>query len=102
MFVVYDRMVERRQHIVMKQASKTSAIVASLFPDNVAKRLLADKTTNNHDRKFLSPNNRLQTFLTNGGDEQQMLQAKPIADLFPYTTVLFGGKQVLQHPSMYR
>ena len=91
MFVVYDRMVERRQHIVMQQASKTSAIVASLFPESVATRLLADKTTNN-DKKFLSPNHRLQSFLTNGCDEQQMLlQAKPIADLFPYTTVLFGG-----------
>lgn len=30
-------------------------------------------------------------FLKSNGDDQQLLQAKPIADLFPYTTVLFAG-----------
>jgi len=90
MFLVYDRMVERRQDIVMRQASKTTAIVSSLFPESVTKRLLAEKSSND-DRKFLSPNKRLQTFLTSDGEDQQIMQAKPIADLFPYTTVLFGG-----------
>ena len=90
MFLVYDHMVERRQDIVMRQARKTTAIVTSLFPESVTKRLLAEKTSN-HERKFLSANKRLQTFLTSDGEDQQILQAKPIADLFPYTTVIFGG-----------
>ena len=90
MFLMYDRMVERRQHVVMRQANKTSAIVSSLFPESVTKRLLAEKTTN-QDKKFLSANKRLQTFLTCDGDEQKVLQTKPIADLFPFTTVIFGG-----------
>ena len=91
MFLVYDRLVERRQDVVMKQASKTSALVSSLFPESITKRLLADKSTL-YEKKFLSPNKRLQTFLTSDGDEQEIMQAKPIADLFPYTTVIFGGR----------
>ena len=94
MFLVYDRLVERRQHVVLKQASKTSAIVSSLFPESVTKRLLADKTSN-HEKKFLSPNKRLQSFLLSDGDEQKVLQTKPIADLFPFTTVIFGGKKTV-------
>lgn len=92
MFFVYDRLVERRQDVVMKQASKTSALVSSLFPESITKRLLADKASSHYERKFLSPNKRLQTFLNCDGDEQQNMQAKPIADLFPYTTVIFGGR----------
>ena len=91
MFLVYDRLVERRQHVVLRQANKTSAIVSSLFPESVTKRLLADKTSTNQHKKFLSANKRLQTFLTCDGDEQKVLQTKPIADLFPFTTVIFGG-----------
>ena len=91
MFIVYDRMVERRQHVVMRQANKTSAIVSSLFPESVTKRLLAEKPSCHEEKKFLSANKRLQSFLTSDGDEQKVLQTKPIADLFPFTTVLFGG-----------
>ena len=91
MFIVYDRMVERRQHVVLRQANKTSAIVSSLFPESVTKRLLAEKTSCHDEKKLLSASKRLQSFLTSDGDEQKVLQAKPIADLFPFTTVLFGG-----------
>ena len=91
-FLVYDQMVERRQNIVMTQAKKTGAIVSSLFPDSVTKRLLADNNkASSQERKFLSPNARLQSFLQSHGNDQQIMQAKPIADMFPYTTVVFAG-----------
>ncbi len=90
MFLLYDRLVERRQDVVMKQASRTTAIVSSLFPESITKRLLADKNSN-YEKKFLSANKRLQSFLTNDGETQEVTLAKPIADLFPYTTVIFGG-----------
>jgi hypothetical protein len=90
MFLVYDHLVERRQDMVMRQASKTNAIVSSLFPESVTKRLLADRSRY-HEKKFLSANKRLQTFLMSDGDDQKVLQTKPIADLFPFTTVVFGG-----------
>lgn len=32
MFLIYDRLVEKRQEVVMKKAERTSALVSSLFP----------------------------------------------------------------------
>ena len=90
MFFVYDHMVEKRQDVLQKQAKKTGAIVSSLFPESVTKRLLADKPVA-PAKKFLSPNTRLQTYLKSPSNEQHILQAKPIADMFPHTTVFFAG-----------
>ena len=101
-FLVYDQMVERRQNIVMTQAKKTGAIVSSLFPDSVTKRLLADNNkASSQERKFLSPNARLQSFLQSHGNDHHIMQAKPIADMFPYTTVVFAGtiKKSCSHTS---
>jgi hypothetical protein len=36
----YDRLVERRQEIVVEQAVQSTAVVASLFPKNVRDRLM--------------------------------------------------------------
>jgi class 3 adenylate cyclase len=85
MFCVYDRLVERRQNLVMRTAEQTTAIVSSLFPDNVRDRLMQENST----RTRMSPNHRLKSFL-NDGDNGMELGAKPIADLFPHTTVLFA------------
>ena len=38
MFLFYDRLVERRQKLVMQKAITTNKIVASLFPENVRDR----------------------------------------------------------------
>lgn len=89
MFLVYDRLVEFRQGVVLNQARKTTAIVSSLFPESVTKRLMAEKAV--VGKKFLSQSNRLQKFLKNGDEMGSVEETKPIADLFPYTTVLFGG-----------
>lgn len=40
LFIVYDRLVERRQRLVMASAQQTNAIVSSLFPKNVRDRLM--------------------------------------------------------------
>jgi hypothetical protein len=47
-------------------------------------------------KKFMSGNKRLQSFLDGRESEETSKEAKPIADLFPYTTVLFGGKSCVR------
>mmetsp|Transcript_22665 Transcript_22665/g.50613 ORF Transcript_22665/g.50613 Transcript_22665/m.50613 type:complete len:1177 (+) Transcript_22665:27-3557(+) len=93
-FVGYDKLVSRRQQMVMKTAVQSTTIVSSLFPSNVRDRLLegdvntpkvADKLPGN----MFQPNKtRLRTFLNNG--EPSTDSNKPIADLFTDTTVLFA------------
>ena len=86
-FVLYDILVERRQRVVMNTAVRSAAIVSSLFPESVTKRLMQDEMMTT----FMSQNQRLKTFLGEGHDHGiSELTAKPIADVFPYTTVLFG------------
>jgi len=92
MFVVYDRLVERRQALVLQKALQSTAIVSSLFPENVRERLM-NKTTNttkastNKKSAFDAPVNRMKGYLGNGGEEED--NNEPIADLFPFCTVLF-------------
>ena len=45
-FAVYDALVQRRQHKVLATALQTTAIVKSLFPKEVANRLLAEAEQN--------------------------------------------------------
>jgi hypothetical protein len=113
MFFVYDRLVERRQRLVLRTAEQSNAIVSSLFPEMVHQRLLLGDTdgtngdgTNgksSHTIKggnggggggggrnaFSTPQSRLKSYLADGGDEDGELDVKPIADLFPECTVMF-------------
>ena len=90
MFLIYDRLVERRQRIVMSQAERTTAIVSSLFPDTIRKRLMGttnSSSTGNQDDKsgrnfFMAPSHRLKSFLSAGGTvEEDVIDDQPIADL---------------------
>jgi Adenylate and Guanylate cyclase catalytic domain len=88
MFLLYDRLVERRQNIVLNQAVQSSAIVSSLFPQNVADRLMQQKS--NSSPCNLSNNKRLKSFLSASHNDSNDPNDQPIADLFPHTTVLFA------------
>ena len=91
-FLLYDFYVERRQKVVMKSAAKSTAIITSLFPEHVARKLeeqLPEET---------QPKNRLKTFLNDGKEKSLQADAidvvvkestKQIAELFPDTTVFF-------------
>jgi class 3 adenylate cyclase len=85
MFLVYDRLVERRQAIVLKSANQSSAIVSSLFPRNVTDRLLDIGSDSN--KTSFTAKIRLKSFLNDFQDNEGL---QPIADLFPETTVLFA------------
>jgi hypothetical protein len=91
MFFIYDRLVERRQRLVLNKAVQSTAIVSSLFPKNVRDRLL--ETANQRDnapaeQSAAFKNSRLKSLL--GQDGQTEDNAPPIADLFPNCTVMFA------------
>jgi class 3 adenylate cyclase len=81
MFLVYDRLVERRQRLVLMKAAQSTAIVSSLFPRNVRDRMMEETGGD-------SQNSRLKSFKGDSKDED--VGSQPIADLFPHCTVLFA------------
>lgn len=103
-FLFYVRIVQRRQAEIMAAAARTNAIVTSLFPSNVRDRIMRDAeqaaALNKPETVPFIPgvgeaqSRKLKTFLD--GDENKpdhetqlvMFKTKPIADLFPETTVM--------------
>jgi hypothetical protein len=88
-FFLYDWFVHRRNNKVVGEAARSNAIVASLFPANVRERMAAEKDANTGHTK-----SRLRNFLDGEDfemdDDDIVLKTKPIADLFPETTILFA------------
>lgn len=103
-FVLYDFFVQRRQDKVLRTAQKTSAIVSSLFPKSIQKRIMADTATEIKERRnrrnIFSGKDKLKKFL--GGEKDRtevseetldvraIYETKPIADFFPETTIMFA------------
>ena len=101
-FILYDYLVTRRQSLVMNAAAKTQALVSSLFPKSVQQRILEDA----NDQAIAEQKNKkipvfrgktqLKEFLEDGDADMEvdaddtMFKSRPIADLFPETTVLFA------------
>jgi len=101
-FMLYDRLVQKRQDKVMASAKRTNAIVTSLFPENVRDRLL-NETKNPMDNtkadqgkrgSWADPSN---AFKNNPGGRtnqvntsEHIFGSRPIADLFPETTIMFA------------
>jgi len=103
-FIIYNYVVERRQRIVLKSATKSNALISTLFPEAVKHQLMETQT-----REKLSDDaqarSRLTGFLNDGSKKDSQLgedpsrhisdeiaaqNAKQIAELFPETTVLFA------------
>jgi Adenylate and Guanylate cyclase catalytic domain len=76
-FYIYDAVVESRQKTVMETATRSTAIVSSLFPSSVRDRLYPDARISKLDA--LSADSGAET--TSGC---------PIAELYPETTVMFA------------
>jgi hypothetical protein len=88
-FWVYDSIVERRQRKVTQTAVESTAVIHSLFPSNVRDRLLQQQKQDAlalGDKSALNPS---AAFLNDGG-RTLLGKAPPIADLFPFATVLFA------------
>ena len=85
MFLFYDRLVERRQKIVLAKATQSTAIVSSFFPKNVWHQLMEAEAANVKGLEMANKS-RLKGFLA-GDDKENESSAAPIADLFPNCTV---------------
>jgi hypothetical protein len=93
-FCRYDRIVQKRNSVVVEAASRSSAIVDSLFPSNVRDRMMAERSTHGKFRKKTS-NHTVRSFLVGGQNgtleakaDESGYKTKPIADLFPETTIM--------------
>jgi hypothetical protein len=98
-FILYDWLVQRRQDKVAATARRTAAIVASLFPSTVRDRILKEaeekveqdgKNKTQRGSFYYAPKAQLKTFLHEEADGSKSFDTKPIADLFPETTVCFA------------
>ena len=116
-FSAFQIQVQRRQEKVQSAAVKSNAIVSSLFPADIRDRLFQhneepEQNPNSGKGKSKNvfdsaPKFRLKNYLDDGeagvdinqgagGDTNKgaaspdMFETKPIADLFPNTTVMFG------------
>ena len=97
-FLVYDRFVHRRNMKVVDAASKSNQILNTLFPQQVRDRLFANKSD---DDANVGTKSKLTNMMNSGDfaagpssddevDDDIMYKTKPIADLFPETTILFA------------
>ena len=93
-FHVLMHLVDQRQDKVVGEAAISNAIVSSLFPSSVRKRLFADRAALLPQEASDSGKSALRSFLQ--GEAQEVLddgnglvlKAKPIADLFRECTVM--------------
>jgi hypothetical protein len=103
LFMLYDKFVRKRNDVILEAASRSHAILTSLFPSNVRDRLFAEKDKQKQVQmtQESKKNSRKATNLSKymmGGLQQNETDdkveygyaGKPIADLFTEATVLFA------------
>jgi Adenylate and Guanylate cyclase catalytic domain len=81
-FYIYDAVVESRQRTVMETATRSTAIVSSLFPSSVCDRLYPPVLSSD------PRSNKLDALSADSGTETT--SDSPIAELYPETTVMFA------------
>jgi class 3 adenylate cyclase len=89
MFVLYDRLLERRQRLAQKEAEASGAIVSSLFPAAYRERLMMaqERTSAN----TANPKALMKNLLAgNRGENVSDSNDQPIADLYKDCTVFFA------------
>lgn len=92
-FGIYDFFVNRRNRKVVDAAAKFNSIVSSLFPENVRERLFADAEEKMRKNGKVKAFRSVDDFLTaeeNFDDSNDKRSGRPIADLFPETSILFA------------
>ena len=96
--LTYDWITQRRLRRIVKTEQKARAVVTSIFPKAVQERLLKKQDGGENQGLAFHPKVRLKSFLDTPKveetparlEEDDILTEKPIADLFPYCTVLFA------------
>jgi hypothetical protein len=90
-FLVYDRMVEHRQSLVLDKAKRSTAIVSSIFPKQVRDRLMEAPIQGNATklRSLLSKSSMVGSKEASA-NATDIMSSNPIADLFPEATVMLA------------
>jgi Adenylate and Guanylate cyclase catalytic domain len=91
---MYDSFVRRRNTTMVHAAARSNAILSSLFPAQIRDRLFAEKDEDaaaKTDRMNILSADELGKKWDNSNEVNELLYtSKPIADLFPETTILFA------------
>lgn len=88
-FLLYDTMIEKRQRKVMLSATRSSAIVSSLFPSTIRGRLYQESAPAAPEKET-NQRKRMHNFMLRSQGSVEPINTGPIADLFEATTVLFA------------
>jgi hypothetical protein len=105
-FIAYDRAEAARNRKVVATAAKANRIVQSMFPSMVQSRLFDSEKDEEEVRQ--STQDKTKTTLRSimdGGDvapEVSNKVSKPIADLYPNTTIMFADMKGNDHPKKRR
>lgn len=98
LFILYNRLVEKRQSLVLTKAVHSTAIVSSLFPKQIRDQLMQqqqqkqDDNEQQRDGKFKrnrSSMSQIKSFFPSA-DGDDVIKHRQIADLYPNCTVLFA------------
>ena len=98
-FFMYDWFVNQRNRKVTTLAARANEVVSSLFPTPVRDRFMAECNTNKGDKGNNvfrgTVDQRLKEFLSeaevaHSDRDDFMYKSKPIADLYPETTIMFA------------
>jgi hypothetical protein len=90
-FCAYDRLVRRRNAKIVDAAARSNAIISSLFPKQVRDRLFAENEAHEPSQGKTKLKMESERLLGHNDDvDESVFKTKPIADLFPETTVLFA------------
>jgi len=84
LFLIYDYYVQRRQRIVLDRAVRATAVVSSLFPENVREQIINDED-NDPSRKPKRGSGFLTSTLAKSASN-----APPLATKYPNCTVYFA------------
>lgn len=92
-FVLYDCLVARRQERLERTATKTTAIVSSLFPKEVRERMMNDIESGGAKSKestVRTAKTDLMSLRPKGLEDGELIRGAPIADFFQEATVMFA------------
>eukprot|EP00934_Nitzschia_sp_Nitz4_P009441 Nitzschia sp. Nitz4//scaffold270_size25879//13071//16782//NITZ4_008299-RA/size25879-augustus-gene-0.20-mRNA-1//-1//CDS//3329545193//9431//frame0 len=88
-FIFYDVSVQRRNQMIVSNAARSNAIVSSLFPAHIRDRLLEQEQQKNAAAEATAASSKMRSFLRTN-DSKQVGKARPLAELFLETTLLFA------------
>jgi Adenylate and Guanylate cyclase catalytic domain len=90
LFIFYDWTITRRQNKTITTALRTQAIVTSLFPEEVGKRMI-NEAHDGGQNNVANKQSTHKTFLTSEQSDVGVSNHPPtLAQLYPETTVMFA------------